>query len=460
MIPAAEVFMHCANTVAAQYAKVPPFATYDVHTKLHMLKKDDAFDRRVSVRTADQVAVVFDDRTKKEKLDAPFPAPPNLDPLAHFKLMGAFILKIGGGSGPHRDLAFSVSNVDPLTYETTIKSDANVVARAVRGYSVAVVDDAGERLTHLHLIAGPSVRGADSSSAWFRDVYIDKATDLPIRVVYENSFGTMTADYETVQGYWLLKSFTIHWELVAPLHIGQSTFAFESTFDNYAFSETAPDPRLVPGALPTPAPAPTKASARTADQVAIVYDFRTDKDVVRAPFPAPPNIDLLGTFAYDGVFQYRSKGRFTDVDLRFSNVEPLKYEAAVERDNGVVARALKSYAIAVVDDAGERLTHLKFSPGSAALAQKTWFEDVYIDKATDLPVRILKGEEYGTIAADYQTIQGHWLLKSFAMNNVWHPFGISAIAGHLEPTVDDYTFGDTAPDPRLVPVPVPAASSV
>ena len=103
---------------------------------------------------------------------------------------------------------------------------------------------------------------------------------------------------------------------------------------------------------------------------------------------------------------------------------------------------------------------MKFSPGSAARAQKTWFKDVYIDKATDLPVRILKGEEYGTIAADYQTIQGHWLLKSFAMNNVWHPFGISAIAGHLEPTVDDYTFGDTAPDPRLVPVPVPAASSV
>jgi len=148
------------------------------------------------------------------------------------------------------------------------------------------------------------------------------------------------------------------------------------------------------------------------------------------------------------------------VDLRFSNVEPFKYEAAVKRDNGVVARALKGYAIAVGDDTGERLTHLKFSPGSAARAQKTWFKDVYIDKATDLPVRIVNGEAYGTIAADYQTIQGHWLLKSFAMNNVWHPFGISAIAGHFESTFDDSTFGDTAPDPRLVPVPVPAASPV
>jgi len=32
VIPAPEIFMHCANTVAAVYAKVPPFATYDVHT--------------------------------------------------------------------------------------------------------------------------------------------------------------------------------------------------------------------------------------------------------------------------------------------------------------------------------------------------------------------------------------------------------------------------------------------
>lgn len=146
---------------------------------------------------------------------------------------------------------------------------------------------------------------------------------------------------------------------------------------------------------------------------------------MRAPFPAPPNIDLLGTFTYDGFFQYRLKGKFTDVDLRFSNVEPLKYEASVRGDNGVV------------DDAGDRLTHLQFLPNSTALAQMTWLKDVYIDKTTDLPIRIVRGEEYGTIAADYQTIQGHWLLKSFAMNNIWHPFGFLAIAGNFESRFDD-----------------------
>jgi len=42
------------------------------------------------------------------------------------------------------------------------------------------------------------------------------------------------------------------------------------------------------------------------------------------------------------------------------------------------------------------------------------------------------------------------------MNNIWHPFGFLAIAGYFESTFDDYTFSDTAPDPRLIPVPSPS----
>jgi len=191
--------MRCANTVAAQYAKVPSFATYTVQTKLLLFKKDESFDRRVSVRTADQVAVVFDERTSKEH------------------------------------------------------SDANVVARAVRGYSVEVADDAGERLIHVHLIAGSQVRR--NAQLWFQDVYIDKNTDLPIRVTWAADDTTMTADYETVQGYWPLKSLSVRATVFVPLHIGRTTVAFESRFDGYTFSEVAPDPRLVPGALPTPSAA-------------------------------------------------------------------------------------------------------------------------------------------------------------------------------------------------------------
>ncbi len=244
--------MHCANTVAAVYAKVPPFATYDVHTNMHMLKADDAFNRRITVRTADQVALVFDERTRKEELEAPFPAPPNLDPLAHFKMAGTFTLSTG--KGPHHDVQFRIFNTDPLHYEESVKTDANVVARAVKNYAVEVVDDAGERLTHLHLTPGSKAR--EETKMWFRDVYIDKGTDLPIRVVWFNDSGTMSADYASDHGYFLMKSLSLHVVLVAPMHIGQTTLAFESTFDNYAFSETAPDPRLVPGALPTPTPYP------------------------------------------------------------------------------------------------------------------------------------------------------------------------------------------------------------
>jgi len=44
------------------------------------------------------------------------------------------------------------------------------------------------------------------------------------------------------------------------MHIGQTTLAFETTFDHYAFSEVAPDPRLVPGALATPSPEPNSST--------------------------------------------------------------------------------------------------------------------------------------------------------------------------------------------------------
>jgi len=97
----------------------------------------------------------------------------------------------------------SISNIDPLRYSDTDHSDANVVARAVRGYWVEVLDDAGDRLIHLHLIAGPQ---AHRQQFWFQDVYIDQSTDLPIRVNWAGDDSTMTADYETVQGSWLLIS--------------------------------------------------------------------------------------------------------------------------------------------------------------------------------------------------------------------------------------------------------------
>ena len=67
-----------------------------------------------------------------------------------------------------------------MRYANTIATVyANVVARALKGYAVEVVDDAGERLTHLHHTPGPKAH--EESETWFRDVSIDKGTELPIR---------------------------------------------------------------------------------------------------------------------------------------------------------------------------------------------------------------------------------------------------------------------------------------
>ena len=242
-----EIFMHCANTVAAHYADVPPFATYHVHTDLHFLKKDSVFEKTVSVRLGDQVAIVHDEKTNSDVLRPPFPAPPNLDFLGTFQMSG--FLKSDYG-GKHTDIDFRFANVEPVRYEETVRRDNVVVARALKGYAIAVVDDAGERITHLKFAPGPSALG---ERTWFKDVYIDKSTDLPIRIVKGEQYGTIIADYQTVQGHWLLKTFTMDNNYKA---FGMISIAgrFVSTFDDYLFSDTAPDPRLVPGAMPIPTP--------------------------------------------------------------------------------------------------------------------------------------------------------------------------------------------------------------
>jgi hypothetical protein len=91
--PAPEIFMHCANTVAARDTDVPPFATYHVHTDFHFLKKDTAFEKTISVRLADQVALVHDETTN---------------------------------TGKNGDVDFRVSNVEPIRYEESIRRDATM----------------------------------------------------------------------------------------------------------------------------------------------------------------------------------------------------------------------------------------------------------------------------------------------------------------------------------------------
>jgi len=245
MLSATETFIAIANATAAIYQKCPAFATYHVRTNLHFVKGDATIDRDVTVRTADQVAVVFDERTKKETLEAPFPAPPNFEALASYTARGTFSYTLGGNN---RDVDFRIENVTPLTYRD-IPTHADAVARSVRGYQIAFADDATPELGHL--VLKPVTDATRGATHHLTDVYYTPSTLLPMRVVAEGPSNLLVdTSYQIVGGNWLLQTMKFRRTWYGIALFAKITADFTATFEDYRFSEAAPDPRLAP----TPAP--------------------------------------------------------------------------------------------------------------------------------------------------------------------------------------------------------------
>jgi hypothetical protein len=247
MLSAPEAFMAVANATAAIVQKAPPYVTYHVHAIFHAAG-EGAVDRTVIVRSDDGVSVVHDDASGKDVLRPPFPAPPTFDALAQFSLSGQISI-----SGKNRDGDMRITNIRPLHYETS-RSSADAIARSVKGYVITYAPDATAALGHLHLERNALMKDGH----WLRDVWYDPATLVPTRVLWggQNDF-TLDARYATVDGYWLLRAIDVGAIVHAPLWLGRMTIAIDGTYDGYAFSEVAPDPRLAPApATSTATPPP------------------------------------------------------------------------------------------------------------------------------------------------------------------------------------------------------------
>jgi hypothetical protein len=251
MLSAPEAFMAVANATAAIVQKAPPYVTYHVHAVVHAAG-ESTVDRTVIVRSDDGVSVVHDDASGKDVLRPAFPAPPTFDALAKFKLQGEITIKAGGDKTARRDGDMRITNIRPLRYETPV-STADAVARSVKGYVISYAPDATPALGHLHLERNALMK----EKFWLRDVWYDPATLIPTRVLWGGHDDFMLdAQYQTVEGHWLLRAITAANTYHAPMWLGRLSVAIGSTYDGYAFSDAAPDPRLVPG----PSPAPASAS--------------------------------------------------------------------------------------------------------------------------------------------------------------------------------------------------------
>ena len=251
MMSAPETFMAIANATAAIVRRAPPYVTYRVRGAVRFANSEGTVDRIVSVRTEDGSAVVRDNKTGKDVLRPPFPAPPNFDALSAFQGRIDYNYNLTGRVDPNIDMR--VSNIEPLHY-TTIESHADAVAKSVAGYFIAYADDATPQQGHLHLEPSAQKR---REGGWLSDVWYDPQTMIPTRVLYGGPLSfLLDARYATMNGVWLLSSITVSAEARRPWPMGRSVLTFRGDYDEYEFPTSPPDARLAPLPTSTPISAP------------------------------------------------------------------------------------------------------------------------------------------------------------------------------------------------------------
>lgn len=247
MIAADVLFRLTANAAAAQYRQQPRFLTYHTVAVIDVpaLNKHKTVERAVETRTADDYAVLQDLPRGQRQYGQSFPLIPTFDALSYFRLEY---------NGAKRDMLAHVTTFAPITFDAprATTPGVTVVATTLRNYYAHYADDSTDAKAHLVMDPLKALTEHNNSDFYIHEVYIDTATNLPLRVTYSGHDDVeFTVDYATVQNHWLVQHVYYTRTFFGPFHIGLTRVSVNATFDDFTFPATPADPKL----LPTPAPA-------------------------------------------------------------------------------------------------------------------------------------------------------------------------------------------------------------
>ncbi len=234
------------NRTSQSFQTNPPlYMTYTEHTHISApsLGRSQDINRSVSVRVADNLAVMQDLPAGAQRTGQAFPLPPYFDPLSGFSYSyyaGPKRVDITVNQG--RLYFFPIPQPDP---------SVNVVVPYNSYWAASYAPDSTEAALHVLIDPTPRIRGLYPS-----EVIEDATTHLPARVEYRATGGddeVISFNYQVIQGYWVLAHFTF----TATQHAIGMRFKTitDVTFSDMAFPSEPPDPRLA--GTPTPSPAPT-----------------------------------------------------------------------------------------------------------------------------------------------------------------------------------------------------------
>jgi hypothetical protein len=222
---------------------MPPYIAYEEHTHIKAavfggINKD--INRAITVRVADDYAVMQDLPGGGTNIGSAFPVVPFFDPFSTFGYCyHAGLKKIDLTFYPGKPYIYPAPATDP-----SVDMVVQYMSYWAPRYAPDSTDDA------IHLLIDPTPQ--TGKALYPAEVKLDPATGLPSHVVMKDngSDATIGLDYEMIDNHWVV----VHGTYSATEGALGMSFHAESdtTFTNFTFPQTPPDPRLA--ASPSPQP--------------------------------------------------------------------------------------------------------------------------------------------------------------------------------------------------------------
>jgi hypothetical protein len=229
------------HTGEVYQTSAPVYMTYHEHTHVEGGNRTKDIDRSVMVRVADDYAVMRDLPNGGESAGQAFPIIPYFDPFSTFTFSYFANLK-------KVDITLNRGGLYSVPVPAP-GSDA-VIVPYFSWMAPRYAPDASQ--DHPHWLIDPTPR-VGNNTFYFSDIVEDAQSALPshIELKLTGSDEAIALDYSVVDGHWLITHGTFS--------STQQVFGFsfkvvaDVTYDDFAFSETPPDPRLAAAPVASPA---------------------------------------------------------------------------------------------------------------------------------------------------------------------------------------------------------------
>lgn len=242
MLSADLALANLINRTATAYVRnAPAFIVYRERTHITAsIGRSQDINRIVKVRQADDYAVMQDLPQGAERVGQAFPIIPYFNPFASYQFSWYANLK-------RVDITLQRGPSGVLTLPQP-DAAANVTVAYFSTWAPVFAPDSTN--SRADIIIGPTP-ALPSDSYYPARVIEDEQTHLPRRVEIRSTTAddVIALDFQMLQNHWVIT----HGSLATRQHVGPLNFQVlvDTTYDQFAFPLTAPDPRLAgPPSMP------------------------------------------------------------------------------------------------------------------------------------------------------------------------------------------------------------------